>query len=97
MAPGAHPLIDLVGIDPDVGSHTEAQNAPVTTPFGASVARPGWGAEDWIEPAEVAARMKVSRATVYALVKAGQLRHRRVGLQIRVQVSSLADFLRLVR
>ncbi|MFL5408976.1 MAG: helix-turn-helix domain-containing protein [Myxococcales bacterium] len=41
----------------------------------------------------MAARLKVSRATVYALVKSGQLRHRRVGLQIRVPLSALADFL----
>jgi excisionase family DNA binding protein len=52
------------------------------------------GAEEWIGPAEVAARLKVSRATVYALVKFGQLRHRRVGLQIRVPISALDDFLK---
>ena len=49
--------------------------------------------EDWIGPAEVADRLKVSRATVYALVKSGQLRHRRVGLQIRVPLSALVEFL----
>jgi excisionase family DNA binding protein len=57
------------------------------------VARPGKGVEDWIGPAEVAARLKVSRATVYALVKSGQLRHRRVGLQIRVPLTALENFL----
>jgi excisionase family DNA binding protein len=57
------------------------------------VARLGRGVEDWFDPAEVAARLKVSRATVYALVKSGQLRHRRVGLQIRIPVSALSDFL----
>jgi excisionase family DNA binding protein len=62
-------------------------------PFGAPVARPGGDTEDWIVPAEVATRLKVSRATVYALVKAGQLRHRRVGLQIRVPLAALADLL----
>jgi excisionase family DNA binding protein len=57
------------------------------------VARLGKGVEDWIGPSEVAARLKVCRATVYALVKAGHLRHRRVGLQIRVPLSALDDFL----
>jgi excisionase family DNA binding protein len=62
-------------------------------PFGAPVARLGRGGEDWIAPAEVAARLNVSRATVYALVKSGQLRHRRIGLQIRVPRSALYEFL----
>jgi len=57
------------------------------------VARLGRGVEDWTNPAEVATRLKVSRATAYALVKSGQLRHRRVGLQIRVPLSALADLL----
>jgi excisionase family DNA binding protein len=57
------------------------------------MARLGRGVEDWIDPAEVAARLKVSRATVYALAKSGQLRHRRVGLQIRVPLSALDEFL----
>jgi excisionase family DNA binding protein len=86
-------LVDLTGTRPDAGSHTEAPIAPETTPFGAPVARPGRGVEDWIGPAEAAARLKVSRATVYAAVKSGQLRHRRVGLQIRIPVSALSDFL----
>lgn len=75
------------------GSHTEAPIAPEATPFGAPVARLGGGVGDWLGPSEVAARLKVSRATVYALVKSGQLRHRRVGLQIRVPTSALEDFL----
>jgi excisionase family DNA binding protein len=62
-------------------------------PFGAPVARLGRGAEAWFGPAEVAARLNVSRATVYALVKSGELRHRRVGLQIRVPLAALEAFL----
>ncbi len=58
--------------------------------MGLSVAT---GVEDWIGPAEVAARLNVSRATVYSLVKSGSLTHRRVGLQIRIPVSALAQFL----
>jgi excisionase family DNA binding protein len=57
------------------------------------VARLGRGAESWFGPAQVAARLNVSRATVYALVKSGQLRHTRVGLQIRISVSALDAFL----
>jgi excisionase family DNA binding protein len=49
--------------------------------------------EAWVGPSEVAVRLNVSRATVYALVKSGALRHRRVGLQIRVPLSALEVFL----
>ncbi len=52
------------------------------------------GADAWIAPAEVAARLKVSRATVYALVKSGELEHKRVGLQIRIALTHLERFLR---
>jgi excisionase family DNA binding protein len=58
------------------------------------VARLGRGVGDWIGPAEVAARLKVSRATVYALVKSGELKHKRVGLQIRIALADLEHFLR---
>ena len=88
----SHP-VDLSGISSAAGSHGEAPIAPQAMPFGAPVARLGRGAEAWIAPAEVAARLKVGRATVYALVKSGQLRHRRIGLQIRVPLSALEDFL----
>lgn len=57
------------------------------------MARLGRGAEAWIGPAEVAARLNISRATVYAVVKSGQLAHKRVGLQIRIPVSALEEFL----
>jgi excisionase family DNA binding protein len=49
--------------------------------------------EAWVGPADVAAQLKVSRATVYALVKSGQLLHRRIGLQIRGPLSALEAFL----
>ncbi len=88
----SHP-VDLAGGGSAAGSHGEAPIAPEATPFGAPVARPGRGAEAWIGPAEVAARLNVSRATVYALVKSRALRHRRVGLQIRVPLSALEAFL----
>jgi excisionase family DNA binding protein len=90
---GSH-TVNLVGSGPTGGSHTEAPIAPETTPYGAPVARLGRDTEDWIGPTEVAARLKASRATVYALVTSGQLRHWRAGLQIRVPLSALSDFLR---
>ncbi len=90
---GSH-SVDLVGGAPAGGSHPEeAQVAYEATPFGAPVARLGRGVETWIGPSEVAARLKVSQATVYALVKSGELHHRRVGLQIRVPLSALEEFL----
>jgi excisionase family DNA binding protein len=73
--------VDLAGGGAAGGSHGEAPIARGTTPFGAPVTL-GRGIREWIGPAEVAARLKVSRATVYALVKSGELRHRRVGLHI---------------
>ena len=85
--------VDLAGAGSADGSHGEAPIAPKATPFGAPVARLGRGAEAWIGSAEVAARLNVSRATVYALLKSGQIRHRRVGLQIRVPLSALDAFL----
>ncbi len=85
--------VDLVGGAPSAGSHPEAPIAYETTPFGAPVARLARGVEAWVGPADVAARLNVSRATVYALVKSGALRHRRVGLQIRVPLSALEEFL----
>jgi excisionase family DNA binding protein len=87
-----HP-VDLVGGAEEAGSHPEAPIAYEATPFGAPVARLGRSVEDWIDPADVATRLKVGRATVYALVKSGQLHHRRVGLQIRVPLSALEEFL----
>jgi excisionase family DNA binding protein len=38
----------------------------------------------WLTPGEVAERLKVSRATVYALCADGRLGHVRVGLSIRI-------------
>ena len=50
-------------------------------PFGAPVARPSEVA--FLTPSEVAARLQVSRATVYALIARGELIARRVGLALR--------------
>jgi excisionase family DNA binding protein len=55
------------------------------------VARPSEGA--FLKPAEVATRLKVSRATVYALIERGDLVARRVGLGLRIAVGELESFL----
>ena len=76
------------------GSHTEVPIAYGTTPFGAPVARPEKGSDPWLSPAEVAARLKVSRATVYGLIRSAALHHSRIGLQIRISIADLDEFLR---
>jgi putative molybdopterin biosynthesis protein len=61
------------------------------TPGPAPVLRPG---ERFLTPAEVAAALQVSRATVYALIERGDLPARRVGLQLRLPARALEDLLR---
>jgi excisionase family DNA binding protein len=51
------------------------------------------GVEQLLTVAEVAERLRVSTATVYALCKRGQLRHVRVANAIRISDQSVADFL----
>ncbi len=45
--------------------------------------------ERWLTVAEVAERLRVSRASVYALCERGELRHARVGNVIRVCIDAL--------
>ncbi len=61
------------------------------TPFGAPVAQPSDGV--FLTPADVAARLQVSRATVYALIVRGELAARRVGLALRIRLDELDAFL----
>jgi putative molybdopterin biosynthesis protein len=61
------------------------------TPGPAPVLRPR---ERFLTPADVAAVLQVSRATVYALIERGELRARRVGLQLRISGADLDGFLR---
>jgi len=56
------------------------------------VARPSEGV--FLTPAEVAARLRVSRATVYALIERGKIVACRVGLALRVAPEELEAFLR---
>ena len=75
------------------GSHTNSPTVYGSTQYGAPVARPARVSEAWLTPSEVASRLKLSRATIYALIKRGALPHRRVGLSIRIASSDFEQFL----
>ena len=70
------------------GSHTVAPLPPVATPFGALVVHDAVGR--LLTVREVAARLRVSRATVYRLVQAGALPVLRVSNSIRIPEAALA-------
>ena len=72
-------------------THTVPPDAYGTTPFGAPVARPSGSI--FLTPTEVAARLKVSRATIYALIERGDLAASRVGLALRIAIVELEAFL----
>ncbi len=95
MAPGESQSYpgDLARTVSAAGSHAESPIAHETTPFGAPVARPSGVPEPWLTPVDIAARLKVSRATVYGLLKSGALPHRRVGLSIRIAPADLDAYL----
>jgi excisionase family DNA binding protein len=89
LAPGhllSHPL-DNTGVEGGAGSHSLAPLPPVATPFGALVVRGVPGA--LLTVREVAARLRVSRATVYRLVQAGALPALRVSNSIRIPEAAL--------
>lgn len=83
---------ETTGVSGSGGTHTVPPDAYRATPFGAPVARLSGGA--FLTPAEVAARLRVSRATVYALIERGDLVARRVGLALRICISDLEAYLR---
>jgi excisionase family DNA binding protein len=93
VAPGftASHTVEITGPARDGKSHTVAGSPPDMTPGPAPVLRPG---ERFLTPAQVAAALQVSRATVYRLIDRGELRARRVGLQLRVLAADLNAFLR---
>jgi excisionase family DNA binding protein len=82
---GALP-VEKTGPSKRAGSDSVSQIPPNMTPVPAPVLRPG---ERFLTPADVAAALQVSRATVYALIERGELRARRVGLHLRVLAADL--------
>jgi len=74
------------------GSHTLAPLPPAATPFGALVVR--GEVRQLLTVREVAARLRVSRATVYGLVQAGVLPALRVSNSIRIPTESLTGAVR---
>ncbi len=86
-----HP-VEVTDVSGTARTHAEPPGAYRTTPFGAPVARPSEGV--FLTPAEVAARLRVSRATVYALIERCELVARRGGLALRVGTEELEAFLR---
>ena len=90
VAPGhlASYPVDKTGVDGDAGSHTVAPLPPVETPFGAFVVRDAVG--QLLTVREVAALLRVSRATIYRLVQTGALPTLRVSNSIRIPEMALA-------
>ena len=80
--------VDNTGVVGVTGSHTVAPLPPVATPFGALVVRGVPGA--LLTVREVAARLRVSRATVYRLVQGGAVPVLRVSNSIRIPAAALA-------
>ena len=89
VAPGhlASYPVDNTGAEGSAGSHTVAPVPPDATPFGALVvqAEPG----DLLTVREVAALLRVSRATVYRLVQAGSVPVLRISNSIRIPATAL--------
>ena len=79
--------VDKTGFDGGAGSHTVAPLPQVATPFGALVVHDAVGR--LLTVREVAARLRVSRATVYRLVQAGTLPCVRISNSIRVPAQAL--------
>ena len=89
VAPGgtaSHPL-DNTGVDGSADSHRLAPVPPDATPFGALVVQAQQG--PLVTVREVAESLRVSRATVYRLVRAGALVAVRVSNSIRIPTEAL--------
>ena len=84
--PGSHPL-DITGVEGGAGSHTVAPIPPDATPFGALVVHGNPGS--LLTVREVAARLRVSRATVHRLVQTGALPALRISNSIRISAEAL--------
>ena len=89
VAPGhleSYP-VDNTGVGGGAGSHSVAPIPPDATPFGAFVVR--GEVRHLLTVREVAARLRVSRATVYRLVQAGALPVLRISNSIRIPAGAL--------
>jgi excisionase family DNA binding protein len=89
VAPGgtaSYPF-DNTGNATDAGFHPVAPFPPDETPFGALVVQELAG--PLLTVGEVAARLRVSRATIYHLVQAGALPALRISNSIRVPLEAL--------
>ena len=97
----SHPA-DNTGRPQSPISHTLAPSGTVTTAHGAPVVRTGGlraqlravrgGADHLLTIRDVATRLGVSTATVYALCDRGELAHVRISNAIRVAPTDLAAF-----
>jgi excisionase family DNA binding protein len=52
----------------------------------------GDSTNEWLTPTQAAARLNVSRFTIYEMCQQRKLRHKRVGRTIRIRQSDLAEF-----
>ena len=98
MAPGASASqpFENAGCDPTVAVHPLASDGTVTTPHGAPVVRKSEGVVDAVRlltVREVAERLAVCTAMVYALCERGELRHLRISNAIRVHPDDLEAFI----
>jgi excisionase family DNA binding protein len=84
--PAWHPL-DNTGVEGGAGSHRVAPLPSVATRFGGLVVHDTVG--PLLTVREVAARLRVSRATVYRLVQGGTLPTLRVSNSIRIPEAAL--------
>lgn len=79
-----------------VDSHRSPANAPGgpgSGPIRPHLRAVGSGVVALLSVREVAARLKVSTASIYKLCDSGQLAHSRIGSAIRISEDALADFL----
>ena len=91
VAPGGtawHPL-DKTGLSLDADSHTVAPIPQDGRPFGALVVQAS--ADAFMTVREVAIYLRVSRATVYRLVRSGALESARVSNAIRIPAASIGS------
>ena len=98
MAPGASASqpVGNPGGGPDAAVHPLAPDGTLATPHGAPVVREFEGvvgAFRLLTVRDLAARLAVCTATVYALCERGEIRHLRVSNAIRVHPDDLETFI----